>query len=77
MTEYELYCLSSFKVGLFGSSRLFGYLLSIVLLKLSDNLGRKPIFVICGVMNVVGCIGLYIFSSIYIKYGLLFMLGLS
>ena len=77
MTEHELYCLDAFKVGMFGSARLFGYLFSFPLLKLADNFGRKPIFVIAAVMNVVGCFGLYFFSNIYIKYTLLFILGVS
>jgi MFS family permease len=77
MTDMEMYCLSSFRIGLFGSLWLFGFAFWGILLKLGDTIGRKPILVIGCITNVVLSFALYFINNIYARYALLFLYGVT
>ncbi|CAI2361450.1 unnamed protein product [Moneuplotes crassus] len=76
MTDMDLYCLSDFKIGLFGSFFFFGYALNGILLKQADKYGRK-ILIGGSFIMVVCAYCLFFWKNIYAKYAFLFLAGIS
>ena len=77
MTEQNLYCESSFMIGLFGSLFFLGFAMHGIYLKQSDRFGRKAILITGSMLQAIICYALY-FSNNYIAYYvLLFIAGIS
>ena len=73
--QLDLYCESSFIIGLFGSVFFIGMLFGSIFIKLSDKYGRKKILLIIAVINLI-CTALMIFiQHLETRIVLFFVIG--
>lgn len=74
----DLYCSSSFQIGLIGSTFLIGtFVGSFVFPRLADIVGRKPIFMFGLVLYIIDTVGFIFCTNLYLCYFLLFIGGLA
>jgi MFS family permease len=73
--ELDLLCVPKFEIGLFGSLYFFGFALSGIFLKISDHIGRRKVIQIGCLFCCFIITYLYAFPDIYIRYIMLFLLG--
>jgi len=74
--EMDLLCISKLKIGLFGSLYFLGFAISGIFLKFSDHYGRKKIIQVGCLFSWFIVTYLYAFPDLYIRYAMLFSLGL-
>ena len=77
MTDLQLYCLSDFKIGLFGSLYFVGFAISGILLKQADQFGRKKVILFWNFIQFFCCISLIFWTELYAKYATIFIWGLT
>ena len=74
MTDMELYCISSFEIGLFGSLFFLGFAIWGVLAKLWDNFGRRPILIAGAISSIIITVLLFLLiTSMWDMYFYLYM----
>ena len=77
MTDQNLYCKSSFMIGLFGSLYYIGYALYGVYLKQSDRYGRKAILITSCAFQGILWATLHFSDNYIVYYVCLFLCGIA
>jgi MFS family permease len=76
VNQIDLYCASSFEIGLFGSMFFFGYLISCVVFPpLADVYGRKPFVIAVCIMHTLCFFSFLFIPSIASFYATIFVFG--
>ena len=76
--EMDLFCTSSFEIGLFGSLYFVGFMFgSLTLLRLADMYGRRPIYYIGIVLHLVSVTFTIFIDSLVSRYLFMTLLGVA
>ena len=76
--ELELYCTSSFLIGLFGSLYFAGFMLgSLTLLRLGDIYGRRPVYLLGLALHLISMVLVMAISSQTARYVSISMIGFA
>ena len=76
--ELDLYCVSNFKISLFGSLFFLGFFISSLFVsRFADVYGRKPFFVWSGVLQLIAYSIAIFVVDLSARYAMLFFLGLA
>lgn len=74
----NLYCVSEFNIGLFGTFFLTGtFVGSFIFPRLGDVKGRKPIFLVGLVLYIATIVAALFTTNMYFAYAILFVSGVS
>ena len=71
-------CVSDFEIGLIGSCFMLGIVFGcITIARLGDIYGRRPIFILGMMLQIIGIFGIIVSSNLYLAYFYTLLLGLS